>query len=105
MQLLSKPKAIKQAKAKRLYVNQFYTIKATAATVGVTEKTISSWITKNNWKEAQTQNANKLTGKDKNHLIAPCIAIEDLRAYIEENSPFLAKKVNPLINDYLKLLS
>lgn len=96
---------LKKQKAKRLYVNQLYTAKQTAIEVGVNEKTVGKWIRDNDWKLAREQTLiERLKGGNKPSLSQHLI-INDLRAYIEENSPMLAKKINPLIDNYLNLIS
>lgn len=96
---------LKKQKAKRLYVNQLYTAKQTSIEVGVNEKTVGKWIKDNDWKLAREQALNEGLKSSNKLLPSQYLIINDLRAYIEENSPMLAKKINPLIDNYLNLIS
>lgn len=98
-------KPLEKLKARRLFVHQFYTASATAKTVGVTEKTIGKWIKAENWKQSQENAANKELGNNNSFPPGQLLIIEDLKAYIEENAPILAKKFIPLVNNYLTLIS
>lgn len=99
-----KTKPLEKAKAKRLYVNNFQTAAHIAKTVCVTEKTVGKWIRDGDWKTAREKEANKQLASGKKLFGSPLLLIEDLRAYIEENSPLLAKKFNPIIDSYLKTI-
>lgn len=96
---------LKRIKARRLYVYQFYSKKDTAAMAGVTDKTLLVWIKKYGWQEEREAAANKRITGLKEQPITPTTVIEDLMGYIEENSPKIAKQVNPIVKNYLKQLS
>lgn len=102
---MNSSREVKRIKARRLFVYQFYNQKEAAFKAGVTEKTISKWIKLYGW-QAERENVanNRIKGLNESPA-TPTTIIDDLTAYIEENSPKIAKQVNPIIKNYLKQLS
>lgn len=87
----------KLEKAKRIYVIEMQTAKHTAKKLGVTEKTLRSWINRFGWKQ---ERLNFFNQKFNSNL--EIIKTDDLRLFIEQNSRLLAASLAPLLNNYLK---
>jgi len=85
-------------KAKRLYVLQHQNAAEVAKAVKVTEKTMGKWIKEGNWKQEQ------LTDLEKHGLsglpVDNNFVINDLKAYLEEVTPFLFGQIKPAIENY-----
>lgn len=95
---------VKFLSAKRLYVFQDKTAADVSKKVGVTEKTMGKWIADFNWKKEQAD----FIGEKLKHgvlQIDNLVMLEDLKAYLEDVTPFLYGQIKPAIDNYITLLN
>jgi transposase len=90
--------------AQRLYVYEGENKRNAALKAGITEKTIASWITKNNWKQERDDLLKKqfLTSPPQ---IKNSVLLHDLKAYLKQVSPFLFEQIEPAIDNYITLIN
>jgi hypothetical protein len=104
MLIVTKVIVLKKLKAQRLYVKQLCTAAEVSLKTGVTPKTVGLWIRAGNWNAERDKVLQKvLTGDDP--PVIPEIVVSDLLEYIRETTPHLAKRLQPIIKDYLNQLN
>ena len=94
-----------QLKAKRLYVYQFQNLTATAEKVGVTKKTLGEWVKKNDWNEIRLKVIRRRLSNKKEPSVSNSMIIEDFKSYLQESRPFLYQRIEPLIDEYITIIS
>jgi hypothetical protein len=92
----------KYIKAKRLYVLQHLSAAEVSRAVGVSANTMCKWVNDGDWKQEQLRDIGT-TGISGYHISGSFI-IDDLKAYLEDVSPFFFEQIKPVIENYQTLI-
>ncbi len=97
-------RAVKKQKAKRLFIYQGKNQSQTAKIVHVTEKTVGKWVKQFNWNELRDAVIEKRLGSNEKAFQPATLTLNDFLEFMKENSPLLAGKVEPIMQNYINLI-
>ena len=92
----------KKLEAKRLYIIKELSGKTVCKIVGISEKTMSTWVTKGNWKHEKEQLISKRYAEKMDEDTLKFKILTSFLAYIKVLFPELAAKIEEILKDYLK---
>lgn len=96
-------KPLQREQARVMYVTKLKTAKAIGLKLKVTEKTVGGWIKRYQWRSAREAFIREKLEKQQS-VTAPAKTLTDFMDYLKTQNRGLARKVEPILTNYTKLL-
>lgn len=90
-----------KSKAHMLYVYKELTAKECADIVGVTEKTLGSWVAGGNWKEEKDRVISDGSLREGNYLVISKAILNKVKLFLDTEHPEISAKIVPHLDDFV----